>query len=463
MDAGRIWVGGIDLFRSDDGGANWGVGGNVYPFEGPSNIHPDQQAIVFHPQYNGTSNQTLFVGNDGGIYKTENARAAIPFSPPAACDAASVQVKWKSLNNNYAVTQFYHGTAHPDGKSYFGGTQDNGSLRGTDAAGVNGWREILGADGAYNAIDHARPDTLYVSYQGGNIYKSTDSGATFSFARFGYNEGGSFINPFIIDPSDSARLYIGQRFIWRTANGAASWQQVTAQLSAAPLSAMAVAPTDANHALVGFQDGQIIRTNRLLNLTPQSPLSTQTEVSATPRGGYVSSLAYDPNNKNIAYATYATFGGAHVWRTIDGGVTWNSIDGAGDGRLPDIPVHTIAVDPANTSRFYVGADVGVFVSTNGGSSWAVENTGFANVITENLEVRVINGTTWLYAFTHGRGVFKVAANMIGCNYAITPATRSFSREGGDAVINVKAEPASGCDWKAESNASWIQPAPVGSE
>ena len=123
----------------------------------------------------------------------------------------------------------------------------------------------------------------------------------------------------------------------------------------------------------------------------------------TPRAGYVSSLAFDPTNANVAYATYSTFGGIHVYKTLNAGATWADADGTGVTGIPDIPVHPIVVDPIDTQRLYAGTDLGVFVSLNGGTTWAVENTGFAKVITESL---VVNGAN-LYAFTHGRGAWRV--------------------------------------------------------
>ncbi len=105
---------------------------------------------------------------------------------------------------------------------------------------------------------------------------------------------------------------------------------------------------------------------------------------------------------------YATFGGKYVWSSADGGATWRQIDGNGPRRLPNLPVHSILADPANPDRLFVGTDLGVFVSTSRGLRWAVERTGFANAVTESLQiVNVPGGTTWLFAFTHGRGAWRV--------------------------------------------------------
>jgi photosystem II stability/assembly factor-like uncharacterized protein len=127
-----------------------------------------------------------------------------------------------------------------------------------------------------------------------------------------------------------------------------------------------------------------------------------------PRDGYPTWLAFDPTDEDVAYVTYGGFGGDHVWRTTNGGGSWQSLDGRGAAALPDLPVLSMAVDPGDPARLYLGTDLGVFVSTDGGDSWAVENTGFANVVTEALAIREgAFGQRELYAFTHGRGAWRV--------------------------------------------------------
>jgi uncharacterized protein (TIGR03437 family) len=465
LDENRIWTGGIDLARSDDGGANWGIAGFAYDYTSgsllygkPNQVHPDQHFITFHPQYNGTTNQQMFIGNDGGIWLSENARAAVSTGPTGACNSANSAVRFRALNNNYGVTQFYHGAVFPDGKSYLGGTQDNGTPFGTDTDGPNKWRQILLADGGYAAVDFLNPNVLYASSQGGNFRRSTDGGATFSSATLGLAGTVSFITPLAQDLSNPRRLYTGGDPVWRTDDGMANWVNLgpvrTLTVGTGIMSALAVAPTDANHLMIGTSDGFIIRTTRALALSATNPLSTLDRVTRPRTNAYVSWLAYDPNDRNIAYATYSTFDGAHVFRTTNGGESWTAIDGTGATGIPNIPVHTIVVDTSNTARLYVGTDLGVFVSTDGGATWAVENTGFANVVTESLALNTADGITSLYAFTHGRGVFKVTANMSGCNFALSRTDTTVAQEGSDLTVNVSVAP-NGCTWKAESNVPWI--------
>jgi hypothetical protein len=108
------------------------------------------------------------------------------------------------------------------------------------------------------------------------------------------------------------------------------------------------------------------------------------------------------------YATYGNFGGAHVYRSTNGGATWTSIDGNGAAALPDIPVHCLVVDPNDSARIYLGTDLGVFVSVDGGVRWLVEETGFGAAVTEWLALwRDASGRARLFAFTHGRGAWRV--------------------------------------------------------
>ena len=127
-----------------------------------------------------------------------------------------------------------------------------------------------------------------------------------------------------------------------------------------------------------------------------------------PRSGWVTSIAVRSACRQRVYATYGNFGGAHVFRSIDGGETWRSLDGSGPTGLPDIPVHSIVVDPDDQQRLYLGTDLGVMVSIDGGQTWMTEETGFGPAVTMWLSlIRTPAGQKQLFAFTHGRGAWRV--------------------------------------------------------
>ena len=444
-DENRVWVGGIDLFRSDDGGKNWGLASYWWaePTD-PSYSHADNHIIVFHPNYNGGTNKKMFVGSDGGISRTDDARASLAVGAQAACNPANTGVRWTSLNNNYGVTQFWHGAVFPDGKSYFGGTQDNGTLIGNDTAGVNGWKEIYGGDGGYVAIDPTNPNILYSSTPGGRFRKSTDGGKTWGDATFGITDTSLFIAPLAMDSSDSQRMWTGGRLLWMTNNAGANW--VGARMSVAgSVSAVAVAPTDSNFVVVGSTSGNIQFSENALSATDW--------ITTGSVSGFVSSIAIDPANKKIIYATSSTFGGSHVWKSINGGNSWTAIDGSGAGALPDIPVSSVAVDPINTSRIFVGTDLGVFITMDNGMTWVIENTGFANAPVESLVVNTTNGVSSLFAFTHGRGVWKVALGAKNCSFSLSRVSQNFADTGGTGSVNISNS--TNCSWNAASNVNWM--------
>jgi len=452
-----VWVGGIDLFRSDDGGANWGMAS--FWQEGKTSaryVHADHHAIAFHPQFNGSANRTMFVGTDGGVFRTDNARAQTVTGSRAPCSADAGRISWQSLNSGYGATQFYHGLPFPDGRTYFGGTQDNGVVIGSDDFGPNGWRELQSGDGGYVAVDPTDANVLYVENNGLSLKKTRD-GKNWTPATTGIiNSGFGFIVPLAMDPNDPNRLWIGGLYLYRTKNGAELWTQASAPLKGTA-TAIAVAPSDSNFVLAGTDQGFIHRS------ISSNPGADTVWPDAHPRNGTVTSLAFDPTNRDIAYATYSNFGGKHVYRTTNGGLDWTPMDGPpptggtpSPNALPDIPVNCIVIDPTNTQRLYVGTDVGVFTSPDGGATWAVENSGFANAPVEWLAVGAYNGAAHLFAFTRGRGAWRVPLGQAAqaCTYSLAPTSQTFSAAGGDGSVMVTAS-SNDCAWKVENAPNWI--------
>jgi photosystem II stability/assembly factor-like uncharacterized protein len=402
-----VWTAGIDLMRSDDGGKTWGVGSYWWFSDGdPNYAHADNHAITFHPKYNGAGNRQMFVASDGGVFRTNDARAAVGTTIASVCgNTVPNQIRWTSLNNGYQVTQFYHGAVYPDGASYFGGTQDNGTLRGTLGGGQN-WVSISGGDGGYVAVDRVDTNVLYSEFTGKSLQRSNDGGVNWVDISAGVAEADGnfqFIHPYAMDPTNSRRLWYGGARAWRSDDRGTTWT-LASNFFASRIASWAVAPSDPNRVYVGVQNLGTTTSGRIFTTNVATTANAATVwPSAQPRQGYVSSIAVDPVNALIAYATYSTFNTAtqqgHVFKTVNGGVSWTRIDST----LPDMPVHSVVVHPSRPDTLYIGTDLGVFVTIDGGANWMRENTGFANVVTEHLEVN--NGR--VFAFTHGRSVWSV--------------------------------------------------------
>ncbi len=443
LDADRIWGAGVGIFRSDDGGANWG-----YAFYGN---HPDQHYLAFDSAFNGTSNQVLYNVNDGGIYKTQQARGKT-----ATCSSLTTSITWQTLNNGYGVTQFYHGTPYPGGDAYVGGTQDNETVRGGDALGPNQWDYIYGGDGGVSRMDPVNAATLFVEYVHGAMAKSTDGGNTYVNATTGITEDSNnfpFIAYYVFDPANSLRLWVGGAQLWRTEDGAAHWKAASAPIDHVNgaldnVRALAVSPADSNLVLFGMSHGRIFRNASALSAT-----GTTRWDSTQPRSGNVSHIEFDPRQPSTIYATYTTFNSApgdqHVYRSTDAGLTWTGIDGTGPNGLPDVPVETLLVDPDDSSRLYIGTDLGVYASLDGGQTWVRDDNPFANAITTTLTIVRNGGVKYLFAFTYGRGVWRVPLSDDGsgaCQYSISPSTLTADATGGTFTAAVSTSP--GCSWSA---------------
>jgi len=413
VDPDVVWVGGVDVFRSDDGGVTFDIPGYwiFYLVDPPPafQIHPDHHAIVFHPDYDGVTNQTMYVGNDGGIYRTENARAATSQEDcPLPGDEPLPQVVWESLNNGYGVTQFYHGDVARQRDVLVGGAQDNGTSRVLAADTPDAWKLVFGGDGGYVAIDPRDADVVYVEYQDWpTIQKSTDGGDTFEEAINGItDDDGIFIVPIAMDQTDPDVLWTGGTRPWRTTDGAGLWELAGPDLAGPNrISAIAIAPSDGSVVYLGFDNGYVARTTNGLDPSPTWQIFTSGLY-----GGWVSSLAVHPEDPDVAYLTYSTYGVPHVLETMNGGLSWSSIDGIGFGGVPDIPAHWIAVRPCAPEQLYVGTELGVFVSDDAGGTWNPANAGLAHTVVESLDFQTPNT---LVAFTHGRGAFLTRLKPCG--------------------------------------------------
>ncbi len=407
-----VWTGGIDLMRSTDGGKNWGIA-NYWWFDSgvdPQYAHADNHVIRFHPGYNGVTNKQMYVANDGGVFRTDDARANVGMDVNAVCGApVAGGVAWTELNNNYATTQFYAGSVWPDGNTYMGGMQDNGTWRGTTAS--SNWTKLQGGDGGYTAVDTlgdavAANDVLFAEYTGLSLQRSTNGGATFTDATTGINDNGfAFIAPFEMNTANRQQLWTGGWYVWRTTNQGSNWTRASAVTAGnGSISAVASSPLDGNRVIVAMSDGFVHYTTTGLSNT-----STTVWPFTQPRAAFVSAAAFDPNNAAVAYITYATFTGVSVYKTTNNGVSWTALPGTGANLLPKVPATAVVVDPSDSNRVYVGTDIGVYTTNDGGANWYRENSGFGNVSVEHLEINS-QGTKRLYAWTHGRGLWRVDLN-----------------------------------------------------
>lgn len=387
-----VYAGGIDFWKSTNSGTSWVQKSNWYPQAGaPQYVHADQHAIAFAP----SNSSLMYLGNDGGMWKSTNKGE-----------------NWSSLNNGLYITQFYYGAVAPTGAKYYGGTQDNGTIGTT---GSHSWTELLGGDGGATEVDFVNPNNIYMEYVNFAFFKSTDAGASFFKAMNGIPTGPNFwdgttdrtlfITPFSMDPNNSSTIVGGTYRVWRTINGAANWTAISGDLTGdgsgqqgARISTVIIAKGNSNVIYVGCTNGRV-------QVSTDGGANWNLRNSGLPNA-YITRIATDPSNPAIAYVTFSGFtAGSKVYRTADYGVSWTNIS----SNLPNLPVNCVIVHPTNPNSIYVGTDLGVFTTTNGGTNWFQDIGGMANVSVHDLDYR--SSDNRLFAATHGRSMYS--ANLSG--------------------------------------------------
>lgn len=407
-----VIAGAISLFRSTNGGAN---------FTDITRGHVDYHALVPDPRYNGTTNRRVWVGNDGGVWRLEDAVTA------------SRSAGWSNQNNDLRITQFYGGHRNERTGRVMGGCQDVGIDAYDPAFGPNQWNVAAFGDGGYVATDPGR-NIFYSETQWAHIRRSTDGGNT-AVAIYGpgkgapyeildAKQGGSnFIAPLVMDPNNARRLLVGCKRLWRTNDADAAltattgprWEAIKPAISDS-ISAIGVRPGNSNVIWVGHNNGALFFTS---NGTATNP--TWTAKGGLP-GRLVKRIVFDPANPQRMFITYTGFASDNLWTSTNGGSTWSAVT------LPvDAPVRDIEVHPTKSSWLYLATEVGLLASEDNGRTWS----GAATPADVSID-EMFWSSGDLYLVTHGRGFFH---------------QKPIDSSGPDLVVSAFSVPA-GNSWQA---------------
>ncbi|QDO93012.1 T9SS type A sorting domain-containing protein [Formosa sediminum] len=394
----KVYVGGIDAFRSADGGTTWTQLSHWYGGFGYPDMHADQHAIAFGT---GDSSKMLF-GNDGGVFYSSASGS-----------------KPTSRNNGYNVTQFYTVAVAPTaavaGDYFAGGTQDNGTPYFRNASsGINSSSfDLYGGDGAYTAFDQDGTDTYVISNYIYNLairkYDYATGEVTTIHEDDEEEKNGEFINPQILDSRlnylfsnySSGTSYAIKTYRTKSTTSSYIANTLTNTLLDAPALALAISPYDvsSSHSILyaGLENG------RLLKITNASApiFQSWSDISSSEFVGSISDIEFGTST-NEMYVTFHNYGVNNIWYTSDGGTTWSKKD----GNLPDMPVKTILRNPLKADEVIIGTELGVWYTTNFSSdspTWTSAFNGMSNVKVMDLDLRDDNT---IFAATFGRGLFS---------------------------------------------------------
>ena len=429
-DPNRLFKMGYSVTVSEDGGKSFAnaAGGS----------HGDWHDVWINP----TNTKYIVGGDDGGLWYSY--------------DGANRW--WKA--NNLPVSQFYHvSTDDKDPYQVYGGLQDNSSWVGDSAypGGItnNRWENLFGGDGFWTFSDPSDPNYAYAEAQGGHIGRVNrhtleqrdiqPKGGYKEKLRYNWN------TPIALSPNEKGTIYIGSQFLFRSRDHGVTWDRISPDLttndpvrqrqeqsggitvdnSSAEMNttiySISESPKAAGQIWVGTDDGNVQLTRdggaHWTNLTANLGM---------PAGNWISWVEASRLDPAVAYVTddrhaYGDMG-TYLYRTTDYGRTWQRLIGPGTPGVRGY-AHVIKEDRVNPNILFLGTEFGLFMSLNGGQSWAQFRP---NDFPDGVAVRDIalqDRDDDLVLATHGRGIWVIddisplrplTAQTLASNVALIP-------------------------------------------
>lgn len=366
-----------------------------------ANVHADLHRLAITP---GDSDN-LWVCSDGGLFMAEDAASAATF---------------RDRNAGLNTITCEHLSLHPtQGAVALVGGQDHGTMR---YVGEEAWLHMAPGDGGYSVINWNDPYKMIVTYPSTVVRRFTDGGTRYNYTHVSLNttDPALFYAPMVgtpvntATPAEAERVAIGTTRPWISATFGGGWTSIPAGTTADQLGSgnsfriRSMVFATAKRLYVGTMNGRIYRYDEAGGAWTRTRIDDDGGLPST-FAVPVTDIAVDPNDATGA-SIYITFGGMlndarRVWR-YDGS-TWASASGTGATGLLDVQFGAVVCNPDNPTHVYVGADIGVWQSTNSGTTWQVFAEGLPDVFVMDLKtVKLSNGVRVLRASTHGRGVFE---------------------------------------------------------
>ncbi len=409
----RLYLVGPTVQKSEDGGKTFS------PMAHP-NQHGDMHAIVFHP----TDPNYIMMGTDGGLYESFDLGAT-----------------WRYMEN-LPVTQYYK-LALDDAEPFYniyGGTQDNNTQGGPSRTdNVHGirtadWYVVLGGDGHQPATEPGNPDILYAQWQQGNltrvdlttgesVYIKPQPAAGDPPERYNWD------SPILVSSHNPTTLFFGSQRVWRSDNRGDSWTAISTDLTRnedrmlmplmdqtwgwdAPwdmyamsdyntITSLAESPLEEGLLYAGTDDG-LIHVSQ--NGGKEWRKIEVGNLPGVPKTAFVNDIRADLHDADTVYVAldnhkYGDFS-PYLLVSRNRGKSWQSItDGIPDRHL----VWRVVQDHEQARLLFAATEFGVFVSFNGGDSWAKFSAGMPTISIRDLQIQRREDD--LVAASFGRGFF----------------------------------------------------------
>ncbi len=421
-DENVLFLGTVGLYRSVDGGQSFETIGAY------SDFHVDQHAIVFSP----SDPKVMFVGNDGGLFKTEDNLAEPALDPITG----EYHIEWQSLNRGYLTSQFYsiaidHGT--PADETILGGTQDNAFLYTKSSNPQHPWE----------AIFRGSMDGGFVSISDSGEYFYASQAGSFAMWRFDFSDnqlrwteitpeqitgGGLWLPPFVLDAHDQKIMYLPYRDqLWRNSDLTKipfvfppvptdiNWEQMK-NVTGSTITALGMSRGEPRRLYFATYDWTYGKLFKLDNPHDGQPIPVEITGSNFPYYPYspmTGCITVDPQDANKLLVAFPNYGVISIYVSEDGGSTWAPVAGNleespnGSGSGPSVRwVSILYVE--EKPIYFAGTSVGLFSTIKLDSMntvWVQEGaSSLGNIVVDMIDVRQADG--FVVVGTHGNGVYS---------------------------------------------------------
>lgn len=402
-DEDTVYIMGVPLAKSADGGKTF----QRLSYEG---LHGDHHGLWIDPE----DPDYLINVNDGGIN--------------ISYDGGEI---WRNFHTIHPVVQFYNVAFDMEIPfNVYGSVQDHGTYKGNvshnrtrsrrEPSRTTYWEPAPGGEGTLVAVDPTNPNLIYSSSFYGRLMRSEYKDGIWTSKNILPEpaEGeqplrGQWLAATILSPHDPSIVYHGMQSVFRSKDRGETWERISPDLSHnnpeqqgvlpfaipfATITALSESPFQLGHIYAGTDDGRV-------HVTRNGGQAWTEIVAGLPFNKHVSRIVASKYDQGTVYLTLNgrrddDFND-YIYKSADFGKTWMDIS----GNIPGGPVNVIREDPKMENILYVGTDLGVFVTLDGGKKWEVLGSGLPTCFVWDLVVHPRDNT--IVIATNGRGMYAI--------------------------------------------------------
>ncbi|MFA8450343.1 MAG: T9SS type A sorting domain-containing protein [Bacteroidales bacterium] len=408
-NANEVYVGGINTWKTNDGGETWKCVNHWTGADGIAPVHADKHEMVFQPKTN-----FFFEGNDGGIYKSENGGKT-----------------WIDLTNTMIISQIYRiGVGNDVLGHCICGLQDNG----TKLLQNKNWNDVNGGDGMECYIDKENPNTQYASIYFGSIVKTNSNWENlFSITPEGAQQG-AWITPYAIDPNNRNTIYAGYNYLWKSIDGGVSWEKTKRGSNYVKLKNIEIAPSNSDVILVSTP-------SYVYKSTDGGETWKKISFKLSLKGAKINGICFKHDDSDTFWVTFNLYNSIGVFETTDGGNNWKDISKG----LPNIPINDIVQNKTSkNTELFVGTEFGVYRKKDD-DTWERYSNKLPNIKITELEFYYgeTQEEVYLFASTYGRGLWMCPLYKIDAvpelSSNLVERTPLVSPNPGNQYINIQSK------------------------